>query len=177
MSLPEIFDADLLDWSLRIAASLVAGGLIGLNRDMHGKPTGVRLHGLVSLSSALLVMAAQQVSDPAGVTRVIQGIVGGIGFLGAGVIMHGSGAPRESETVVTSASQIVPHGRLAIHHLTTAASIWATAAFGVACGLALWRLSILAIIGTTLALIVGNAIDRRMFGRLGIEDLGGDPLE
>src|SRR5437899_953731 len=103
---------DLADLFLKLLAATAAGALIGLNRDMHGKPTGVRLHALVAISSAVLVMSAADFEDKAAASRIIQGIVGGIGFLGAGVIMRGEIANKSREA------------KRQIYHLTTAASIW-----------------------------------------------------
>jgi putative Mg2+ transporter-C (MgtC) family protein len=106
--------------ALLIAAAVLAGGLVGLNRDLHGKPTGVRAHALVALGAAVFVMSSTDFgivgSDGNVISRVIQGVVGGIGFLGAGVILRGDDGRRT-------------------FHVATAASIWVTAALGVACGL------------------------------------------
>jgi putative Mg2+ transporter-C (MgtC) family protein len=104
---------------LRPLLALVAGGLVGLERSFHGRAAGLRTYALVSFASALLVGIAQFTdSAPGGaqtnVARVIQGIVTGIGFLGAGVII------KEGFTV---------------RGLTTAASVWVVSAIGVAFGL------------------------------------------
>src|ERR1700681_4462692 len=104
-----------MDWieiALRLSAATLIGGVIGLNRDLHGKPTGVRTMGLVGLGSALIVVAAELVGGNGDATRAVQGIVTVIGFLGAGVIVKDSTSDR-------------------IHGLTTAATIWLTAALGV----------------------------------------------
>ena len=84
----------MLDWTeitLRLGVATLAGGLIGLERDLHGKPIGLKTLGLVSLATAMLLVMvhsdeAKIVSDAG--SRVIQGILTGIGFLGAGVIVH-----------------------------------------------------------------------------------------
>ena len=74
-----------LDIILRLGAAILVGSVIGLNRELHHKPTGMRTLGLVALGSALAVLAVAQ--DPqADVSRVIQGVITGVGFLGAGVI-------------------------------------------------------------------------------------------
>jgi putative Mg2+ transporter-C (MgtC) family protein len=85
----------LLDWPeiiLRLGAATLAGGLIGLNRDLQGKPIGLRTLGLVGLATAMVVLLAESFGNaekvPDAVSRVIQGILTGIGFLGAGVIIH-----------------------------------------------------------------------------------------
>ena len=103
---------------VRAGAALLFGALIGLERSYHGRAAGVRTYALVSLGSALVVAAvdllAAQPVQTADVSRVIQGIVTGIGFLGAGVIV------KEGFTV---------------RGLTTAASIWVTAGVGVLAGM------------------------------------------
>src|SRR5205823_127729 len=111
---------------LRLAASVLIGALIGLDRNLHGKPSGVRTLGLVSLGSALLTMAASDMLtnpngqvDVSSVSRVIQGLITGIGFLGSGVIIHKAGSER-------------------VRGLTTAASIWITAILGILCGMGAW---------------------------------------
>ena len=145
----------MLEPALRIAAAVLAGGVVGLNRDLHGKPTGIRAHALVALGAALFVMASTGygIADSDGnmVSRVIQGVVGGIGFLGAGVILRGDDGRR-------------------IFHVATAASIWVTAALGVACGLGAFRLVVVSIIAVALILVFGAKIDYAFHGKLGKED-------
>jgi putative Mg2+ transporter-C (MgtC) family protein len=108
---------------LRLAAAVGAGALIGLDRELRRKPAGLRTLALVALGSAVFIL---ETVDPAraytdATSRVIQGVVTGVGFLGAGSIMRTAG--EES-----------------VRGLTTAASIWLAAAMGVACGLADWPL-------------------------------------
>jgi putative Mg2+ transporter-C (MgtC) family protein len=110
---------DTAEITIRLGVAALASAALGLNRDLHGKPTGVRTLALVGLASALIVIAVGHGEDA--VSRVMQGIVTGIGFLGAGAIIRGTG----EETV---------------RGLTTAASIWLAAATGIACGLANWAL-------------------------------------
>jgi putative Mg2+ transporter-C (MgtC) family protein len=133
--------------ALRLLSAVVAGTVVGLNRDMYGKPTGVRMHALVALGAALLTITGSELGDPGSTSRVIQGIVGGIGFLGAGVILHGE-------------------GKRALH-LTTAASIWMTAALGVVCGVGSWKLAALASVAALLVLVIGLPVDRALYGRFG----------
>jgi putative Mg2+ transporter-C (MgtC) family protein len=86
----------LLEWwdiVLRLGVATLASGAIGLNRDLHGKPIGLRTLGMVGLATALVVLIASPASLEAGqlsdaTSRVVQGILTGIGFLGAGVIVH-----------------------------------------------------------------------------------------
>lgn len=103
--------------ALRLLLAALLGGLLGFEREQQGKSAGLRTHMLVALGAALFVLIPQQagVSD-ADLTRVLQGLVAGVGFLGAGTIIKGSG-PEE------------------VTGLTTAAGIWLTAAIGVAAGL------------------------------------------
>ncbi|MEO6743683.1 MAG: MgtC/SapB family protein [Caldimonas sp.] len=113
--LPDVSQVTRIVLRLVIAAAL--GGLLGYERERQGKAAGVRTHMLVALGAALFVLVPQQAGvSSADMTRVIQGVVAGIGFLGAGAIIKGSA--EES-----------------VKGLTTAAGIWLTAAIGIACGL------------------------------------------
>jgi len=144
---------DFIYAGLRLTGAIVTGGLVGLNRDIYGKPTGVRMHALVALGAAVFTMTGVGLADadPAATSRIIQGIVGGMGFLGAGVILHSLGGKRPL-------------------HLTTAASIWMTSALGVVCGIGAWRLALVAVLATLLILVVGLPIDRALYGKLGSQD-------
>lgn len=122
----------------RMLLSVVAGGLIGLERSFHGRAAGFRTHTLVCAASAMLVLVSEMyiIGLPSGVTadplRTVQGIVTGIGFLGAGVILK-EGA--------------------SIRGLTTAASVWMTAAIGIVIGGGHHILAFLAAAITIVALI------------------------
>ena len=119
--------------TLRLALAAMLGGLLGFERERSGKAAGLRTHMLVSLGAALFVLVPQQAGiSEAGLTRVIQGVVTGVGFLGAGTILK---SPNE-ET---------------IKGLTTAAGLWLTAAIGVAAGLGR---EATAVLSTLLALII-----------------------
>ena len=132
----------------RLTLAVALGAAVGLNRERLGKPAGLRTHALVSLGGALftLIGLLLQPDDPATTGRVIQGITAGIGFIGAGVIMH------RPDTQ-------------AVHGLTTAAAIWVVAAVGVAVGCGLWRISLTASGLTLLVLIAGEGVDRWLGGR------------
>jgi putative Mg2+ transporter-C (MgtC) family protein len=132
---------DLIDVVLRLSVATLAGVALGLNRDLRGKPTGVRTLGLVGLGSALAVMAVAESGDTNAVSRVIQGLVTGIGFLGAGVIIHNS------------------EGRQ-VHGLTTAACAWLTACIGAACGVGAWRIVLVTVPLIFLVLIFGGPLER-----------------
>src|SRR5690242_13675486 len=102
-----------LEVLLRLLAALLCGAAIGLNREFHRKPAGFRTFALVSLGSAIVVLSMEQRGGPDSISRVVQGIMTGIGFLGAGVIFR-----REARNKVSG--------------LTTAAAIWLTAGLGCA---------------------------------------------
>lgn len=102
---------------------MVCAGAIGLERDRRHMPTGFRTLGLVGLGACAAVLAALKVGDSDGFSRVAQGVVTGIGFLGAGVILQGQ--------------------RLRdVKGLTTAAAIWLSAAVGLLCGAGQFTLAI-----------------------------------
>ena len=102
---------------IRLLAALLAGGIIGYQRESVGKAAGLRTHMLVSMGTALFVIGAVHAGmEQDAMSRVVQGLATGIGFLGAGTILK------------------VEHERR-IRGLTTAAGIWMTAAIGVAVGL------------------------------------------
>lgn len=145
----------MLDWwdiTLRLGVATLASGIIGLNRDLHGKPIGLRTLGLVGLATATVVLLANPEALEAGrlsdaTSRIIQGLLTGIGFLGAGVIVH--------------ADQSKVKG------LTSAACVWFTACIGIVCGLGLWRLVIVALAIALLLLVLGGPVERalhRIFG-------------
>jgi putative Mg2+ transporter-C (MgtC) family protein len=117
----------------RLLLAAVLGGILGYERGRIGKTAGLRTHMLVCMGSALVVLAPQQAGMTiADMSRVIQGVVAGIGFLGAGAIIK-SEISRD------------------VRGLTTAASVWMTSAIGISCGLGRESLAMLA---TVLALVV-----------------------
>jgi putative Mg2+ transporter-C (MgtC) family protein len=144
-----------LDIILRLAAAVVFGGAIGLNRDIHGKPTGLRAHALVSLGAAILLVAGGKTilggDHPDALSRVIQGIIAGIGFLGAGVILRGAKG-------------------LHVYHLVTAASLWVTTGVGVLCGLGAFAVATVSTLLVLLVLTIGLKLDRWLYGKAGIKD-------
>ena len=139
---------------VRLGAALILGGALGLNRELHGKPAGLRTYGLVSLGAALAAIVSLgfpgdvRSIDPNAVSRVLQGILTGIGFLGAGVILRD------------------PSGH--VSGLTTAATIWICAVLGVACGLGYWSVLGIALGLTVIVLVIGKSIEHlaeRLFKR------------
>ena len=118
---------------LRLCAALVVGGVVGLQRQNVGKSAGLRTHMLVALGTTLLVAVTDVAThSPEAISRVVQGVATGIGFLGAGAIL-----------------KLAPERE--IHGLTTAAGIWMTAAAAIVVGLGY---IVAALIGVALGWIV-----------------------
>lgn len=146
----------VLDIFLRLGAATLAGMVLGLNRDLHGKPTGVRTLGLVSLGVAIatvgVLQTVQAVSSVDAYSRLLQGIVQGvltgIGFLGGGVILRNP-------------------DRNVVHNLTTAATVWVTAALGVACAVANWWVIGIGLFFAIVLLAIGDQADRWIARRYG----------
>lgn len=131
----------------RIVAAGLLGALIGLDRERMGKPLGFRTLSVVAVASAALTVAAAQydlemASGTDMVSRAIQGLMAGIGFLGGGVILRSD--------------------RNHIHGLTTAALVWLTAALGIACGLGAWLVVVTATSSALVLLWVGKPLEQAM---------------
>ena len=135
----------------RLAGALVIGAMIGFERTFHGRPAGFRTHALVCLASALLMLVTVYQlhwmtevpldtirADP---TRMEQGIMTGVGFLGAGVIFKEG---------------------LTVRGLTTAASIWITAAIGILVGIGFWYAAILGAAATLIVLALFRFIEAHL---------------
>jgi len=145
---------DILEVLMRLIAAAAVGSAIGIDRELRGKPAGLRTHALVSLGAALVMVVTSRMVPSAfehvdAMSRAIQGIIAGVGFLGAGAILKGG--TEES-----------------VHGLTTAASIWVVASLGIACGAGQWIASLIAAALTLLILIVGVPVEafvRRVIGR------------
>src|SRR5258708_7683737 len=119
---------DLIETGIRLLAATLIGSGVGLDREVRRKPAGMRTHALVSLGAAVLTVVTVQIGGVgadhvAAVSRVIQGIIAGVGFLGGGAILKS-----DHEMV---------------HGLTTAASIWLVASLGIACGTGQWAAALL----------------------------------
>lgn len=143
-------DPQLLDIGLRLGAATAVGVIIGVNRDLKEKPAGMRTLGLVALGAAVIALAAIQydgmVGHPDALSRVIQGVLQGImtgvGFIGAGAILRDAQAQR-------------------IEGVTTAASVWVTAALAVACAFAAWRIVVIGLALTLILLVVFAWFEKR----------------
>ena len=134
---------------LRLGGAATVGMAIGINRDLRGKPTGMRTLGLVCLGAALVALTGLQlpgiIGNPDATSRVVQGIIQGvmtgIGFVGAGAVLR-------------------DHNALEVHGLTTAATVWVTAALGIACAVAPWHLVGVAAFITLVLLVIANPLER-----------------
>jgi putative Mg2+ transporter-C (MgtC) family protein len=159
------WDPAYAEMALRLFAALAIGGLIGLERSHHGRPAGFRTHALVCLSTALLMLVTvyetrwfpgisqgRVALDP---TRLAQGIMTGIGFLGAGTIMKDG---------------------VSVRGLTTAASVWITAAIGILVGVGFWFPALLATVLTlgTLSVFrwIEDQLPARSYARLALRFAG-----
>ncbi len=113
--------------AVKLILAILLGGLIGFERERRGKPAGLRTHMLVSVASALYVMAAQETAlragEPVDSVRAMSGVAQGVGFLGAGVILQSRGEVR---------------------WLTTAAALWAAAAVGLGVAMGMYYMVVLA---------------------------------
>jgi putative Mg2+ transporter-C (MgtC) family protein len=140
--------------ALRLGAALILGSLLGVNRELHGKPAGLRTHALVCLGAAVATIIVLRspngslAADQNAMSRVVQGILTGVGFLGAGVIMRDPGGH--------------------VTGLTTAATVWMCAVLGIVCGLGYWGILGISVLLTTLVLLLGRPLERlaeRIFHR------------
>lgn len=143
--------ADVL---VRLVAATLIGAALGLNREIRGKAAGLRTHALVALGTALVTLTGIELAgydghfDSDSVSRVIQGIVAGIGFLGGGTILKSDSGEQ-------------------ISGLTTAASLWLVAGLGISCGAGLWQMSLIAVVLALLVLILGESLERGLHRFLG----------
>lgn len=137
--------------AIRLVLALAFSAAIGWERERKGRPAGLRTHILVAIGATGFTLVALQLSGAAATAgisppydpgRILSTIIGGIGFLGAGAILH---------------------SRHRVHGLTTAASIWAVAAIGMACGCGLYSLAVLMTGLGLVTLIVIKRLERVWF--------------
>jgi putative Mg2+ transporter-C (MgtC) family protein len=147
----------ITDILIRLFFAAGLGGAIGLNREWEQKPAGLRTHALVGLGSALFALVGLALAlegpeqDLTAPSRILQGLVAGVGFIGGGAILR-----REQSGSVEG--------------LTTATSIWIVAAVGVATGVGMWRSALASVTIALVILTAGESIDRvlrRLRGRRG----------
>lgn len=140
-------DLTLEHISFRLLAALVLSAMIGLERQVHEKPAGIRTHALVGLGAAIMTVCgaliAQEYHDRAGTssvdpTRLASVVIQGIGFIGAGVIIQSRGF---------------------VKGLTTAATLWFVAAIGIASGFGFWEIAVIATIMGLVLLIIFKRLE------------------
>ncbi|QWD89832.1 MgtC/SapB family protein [Polynucleobacter sp. MWH-Braz-FAM2G] len=147
--------------ALRLFLALLVGAILGLNRWLHHKSAGIRTHSLVAIGSATAVMLISDFvkDDAQSVSRVLQGLITGLGFLGAGVIIREQRSDK-------------------IHGLTTAASVWACALIGASFGAGQFALGALSLAAILFALFVGGPLERLVSHFRGVKrasEISGDP--
>jgi putative Mg2+ transporter-C (MgtC) family protein len=135
------FGTENLETVGRLVIACVCGATLGLNRDLHHKPAGLRTFSLVSLAAAMVVMAINGTisHDTSSVSRVMQGVLTGVGFLGAGVILH----------------QDAKH----VAGLTTSAAVLVAASMGLAAGLGAYVLAFGGLVLSLLILSLGGRFE------------------
>ena len=113
----------MIDWPalVPILVAVVLGGLTGLEREIHRKSAGLRTMILISTGAALFTVIANRMVDESGAMRIVQGVITGVGFIGAGAIIR---------------------DRASVHGITTAAMIWLMTGIGVACGMRMYELAV-----------------------------------
>ena len=139
--------ADQIEMTLRLLGATVAGMIIGINRDIHNKHIGMRTLGLVALGAAIVILSGSVYEGlhfgQDAVSRVVQGILTGLGFLGAGSILRAKDGTE-------------------VQGLTTASTVWIAAALGVTAGLGAWFITIAGTLVTLFLLTYGTRLERRL---------------
>jgi putative Mg2+ transporter-C (MgtC) family protein len=158
---------DMTEWelygtiALRLSLALLVGAILGLNRWLHHKSAGIRTHSLVAIGSATAVLLISDFvrDDAQSVSRVLQGLITGLGFLGAGVIIREQRSQK-------------------IYGLTTAASIWSCALIGAAFGAGQFALGSISLGAILLTLVLGGPLERlvtRITGVRRSSEVSGEP--
>lgn len=129
---------------LPLVAAVLLGGLIGLEREIHRKPAGLRTNILICLGAAVFTFIGFELRSyyDADVAKLLAGVITGVGFIGAGVLIQDRGG---------------------IHGLTSAATIWMVTAIGILCGLKLYTLAIVITLLVLFILWVFNLVDALIF--------------
>lgn len=133
---------------LRVLASVFLGGALGLNRYVHRRYVGLRTLSVVSLTGAALTLVSTQHFGGDGVSRVIQGLLTGVGFIGAGVIVHGR-----------------PRGN--VRGLTSAAAVFLCVGIGILCAMADWTLVTTVFVVALVILLFGGPTEKLLTARYG----------
>jgi putative Mg2+ transporter-C (MgtC) family protein len=131
-----------MEYVMPILSAMIFGAIIGIEREIHHKPAGLRTNILICMGASAFTLIAHHISiNTDSETRVIQGIITGVGFLGAGVLMHEQGS---------------------VHGLTTAATIWLVTAVGIACGARLYGIAIVVAISGLLVLVALQPYEQKL---------------
>jgi putative Mg2+ transporter-C (MgtC) family protein len=131
--------------AMRLVAATLIGSGVGLDRELRHKPAGLKTHALVALGASLVTAVCAFLPDGTAMSRAIQGIIAGVGFLGGGAIL------KSNDEMV--------------HGLTTAASIWLVASLGIACGAGQWIIAMIALAIALVVLVCGNAVEKFLRSR------------
>jgi putative Mg2+ transporter-C (MgtC) family protein len=124
---------------LRLLVAVGGGSAIGLNRFLRHKAAGTRTHAIVALGAAMAALVADRTADVQAISRMAQGVLTGVGFIGAGVILR--------------------HGHSHIQGLTTAASVWTCAIYGICCGMGDLAVALTGLILGLLVLLIGKPFE------------------
>jgi putative Mg2+ transporter-C (MgtC) family protein len=139
--------SDQIEITLRLLGATLAGMAVGINRDIRNKPIGMRTLALVSLGSAIVILSGSVYEGlhfgQDAVSRVVQGILTGLGFLGAGSILRAKDGTE-------------------VQGLTTAATVWIAAALGITAGLGAWFITVTGTLVTLLLLTYGTRLERNL---------------
>lgn len=138
-----------IEVTLRLLTAVLGGSAIGLNRFLRHKSAGTRTNAIVALGAAMAALAVDRSGEVDGVSRVAQGLVTGVGFIGAGVILR--------------------NGSSHVQGLTTAASIWTCAIFGICCGIGDLQVAATGLALAMIVLLVGKPFEKAV-GRLAQDD-------
>lgn len=132
-----------IDWNsfIPIITAVVLGGIIGLEREIHRKAAGLRTNIMICMGAALFTVVAEGMADDNATSRVIQGVITGVGFIGAGTIIR---------------------DRFSVHGITTAATIWLMTGVGIACGHRMYEIAIGVTILALLVLGGLNPLDKKI---------------
>lgn len=146
----------------RLCVATFAGAILGINRDLHRKPAGLRVLAIVSLGACAITMASITAASSLsatpndGVSKTIQGILSGIGFLGAGVIMR-------------------LQGKDEVHGITTASSIWLSAIIGMICAMGEWLLGFATFGIAWIVLVFGSWLEFQIIRSVAAKPIVAEP--
>jgi putative Mg2+ transporter-C (MgtC) family protein len=136
--------SDYLDFRsfIPLAFAMGLGAIIGIEREIHGKPAGLRTNILICMGAATFMMIANRMlASPDAISRMTAGIVTGVGFIGGAVVLR---------------------DRTNVYGVTTAATIWVVTSIGIACGMQLYDIAVAVTLLSLLILVVLNPLDRKI---------------